>query len=120
MAPGSGRPIEPGFTAMSTAPRLPIGRPNSLEPYWSITVTPQCSRKKRTTSAFRGSPQLLAARRRTFPATASAPSAITARSSVGVVARLLTRRSRSAATQSSGVGAASSESTGTPRASAPM
>jgi hypothetical protein len=50
--PGSGRPIEPGFTTMSTVPKLPTGSPNSLEPYWSITVTPQCSRKKRTTSAF--------------------------------------------------------------------
>src|ERR1700732_1332207 len=30
--PGSGSPIEPGFTAMSTVPKLPIGRPDSPRP----------------------------------------------------------------------------------------
>ena len=63
--PGNGSPMEPPWTSIFTALKLPMGRPTSLAPYWSITVTPQCCWKKVTTSAFRGSPQLLAHRTRT-------------------------------------------------------
>src|SRR5206468_2053652 len=55
--PGSGRPIEPGRTSISIALQFPIGSPNSLEPYWSMTVTPHARWKNVTTSAFSGSPQ---------------------------------------------------------------
>jgi hypothetical protein len=83
--------MEPALTGIGSALQLPIGRPNSLEPYWSITMIPQSRWKKLTTSAFSGSPQLLALRTRTgCRRRTSSGSAMMLRSSVGVVARLVT------------------------------
>ena len=86
-----------------------------------MTVTPHTERKKLTTSALSGSPQLLTRRRRVSPAlTVPAPSAMIPRSSVGVVARFVTPSSAMRDSASSGVGVASWAMTVTPMASATM
>ena len=84
-------------------------------------MTSHTVRKKLTTSALSGSPQLLA--RCTAAGcwrTVDSPSAMTPRRSVGVVAMLVIPSSASRRSTNSGVGVAWWQTTGTPMARATM